>query len=30
MTTDDEFIRRLIGFGLNEKEAKTYLHTFSR
>jgi sugar-specific transcriptional regulator TrmB len=26
MTTDDEFIRRLIGFGLREKEAQTYLH----
>ena len=26
MTEDDEFIRRLIGFGLNEKEAQLYLH----
>jgi sugar-specific transcriptional regulator TrmB len=26
MTTDDEFITRLIGFGLSEKEAQTYLH----
>jgi sugar-specific transcriptional regulator TrmB len=26
MTTDDEFTSRLIGFGLSEKEAKTYLH----
>jgi sugar-specific transcriptional regulator TrmB len=26
MTTDDEFTRRLIGFGLSEKEAQTYLH----
>jgi sugar-specific transcriptional regulator TrmB len=26
MITDEEFIRRLIGFGLSEKEAKTYLH----
>lgn len=26
MTTDDEFTRRLIGFGLNEKEAQTYLY----
>ncbi|MGZ5521223.1 MAG: TrmB family transcriptional regulator [Halobacteriota archaeon] len=26
MTGDDEFIRRLIGFGLSEKEAQTYLH----
>lgn len=26
MTTDDEFTSRLIGFGLNEKEAQTYLH----
>jgi sugar-specific transcriptional regulator TrmB len=26
MTTDDEFTTRLIGFGLSEKEAQTYLH----
>jgi sugar-specific transcriptional regulator TrmB len=26
MTTDDEFISRLIGFGLSEKEALTYLY----
>lgn len=26
MTTDDEFTQRLIGFGLSEKEAQTYLH----
>src|SRR5512136_2494752 len=26
MTTEDEFIARLIGFGLSEKEAQTYLH----
>lgn len=26
MTTDDEFLDRLIGFGLSEKEAQTYLH----
>ena len=26
MTTEDGFTRRLIGFGLSEKEAKTYLH----
>jgi sugar-specific transcriptional regulator TrmB len=26
MTIDDEFTSRLIGFGLSEKEAKTYLH----
>jgi sugar-specific transcriptional regulator TrmB len=26
VTTDDEFIRRLIGFGLSEKEAQLYLH----
>jgi sugar-specific transcriptional regulator TrmB len=26
MTTEDEFTRRLIGFGLSEKEAQTYLH----
>jgi sugar-specific transcriptional regulator TrmB len=26
MTLDDEFTRRLIGFGLSEKEARTYLH----
>jgi sugar-specific transcriptional regulator TrmB len=26
MTTDDEFTRRLIGFGLSEKEALLYLH----
>ena len=26
MTTDDQFTRRLIGFGLSEKEAQTYLH----
>jgi sugar-specific transcriptional regulator TrmB len=26
MTTDDEFTRRIIGFGLSEKEAQTYLH----
>src|SRR5271157_3495919 len=26
MTTDDEFTRRLIGFGLSEKEAQLYLH----
>jgi sugar-specific transcriptional regulator TrmB len=26
MTAEDEFIRRLIGFGLSEKEAQTYLH----
>ena len=26
MTTDDEFISRLIGFGLSEKEAQLYLH----
>jgi sugar-specific transcriptional regulator TrmB len=26
MATDDEFISRLIGFGLSEKEAHTYLH----
>ncbi len=26
MTTDDEFTERLIGFGLSEKEAQTYLH----
>jgi glycine/D-amino acid oxidase-like deaminating enzyme len=26
MTTDDAFTTRLIGFGLNEKEAQTYLH----
>src|SRR5674476_98730 len=26
MTTDDEFTSRLIGFGLSEKEAQTYLH----
>jgi sugar-specific transcriptional regulator TrmB len=25
MTTDDEFLDRLIGFGLSEKEAQTYL-----
>jgi sugar-specific transcriptional regulator TrmB len=25
-TTEDEFITRLIGFGLSEKEAQTYLH----
>jgi sugar-specific transcriptional regulator TrmB len=25
MTTDDEFTRRLIGFGLSEKEAQLYL-----
>ncbi len=26
MTTDDEFTKRLIGFGLSEKEAQLYLH----
>src|SRR5512136_986658 len=26
MTADDEFTRRLIAFGLNEKEAQLYLH----
>jgi sugar-specific transcriptional regulator TrmB len=26
MVTDDEFTRRLIGFGLSEKEAQLYLH----
>jgi len=26
MTTDDEFTRRLIGFGLSEKAARTYLN----
>jgi sugar-specific transcriptional regulator TrmB len=26
MTTDDEFTSRLIGFGLSEKEAQTYLY----
>jgi sugar-specific transcriptional regulator TrmB len=26
MATDDEFTRRLIGFGLSEKEAQLYLH----
>jgi sugar-specific transcriptional regulator TrmB len=26
MATDDEFTTRLIGFGLSEKEAQTYLH----
>jgi len=26
MTSDDEFTRRLIGFGLSEKEALLYLH----
>jgi sugar-specific transcriptional regulator TrmB len=26
MATDDEFISRLVGFGLSEKEAQTYLH----
>jgi sugar-specific transcriptional regulator TrmB len=26
MATDDEFTRRLIGFGLTEKEAQVYLH----
>jgi|SRR5450759_1308734 sugar-specific transcriptional regulator TrmB len=26
MITDDEFTSRLIGFGLSEKEAHTYLH----
>jgi len=26
MTTEDEFTSRLIGFGLSEKEAHTYLH----
>jgi len=26
MTTEDEFTHRLIGFGLSEKEAQTYLH----
>jgi len=26
MTTDDEFTRRLIGFGLTEKEAQLYFH----
>ena len=26
MTTDEEFTSRLIGFGLSEKEAQTYLH----
>jgi sugar-specific transcriptional regulator TrmB len=26
MTTEDEFTRRLIGFGLSEKEAQLYLH----
>jgi sugar-specific transcriptional regulator TrmB len=26
MATDDEFISRLIGFGLSEKEAETYLY----
>jgi len=26
MTTDDEFIRRFIEFGLNEKEAQLYIH----
>ena len=26
MTTDDDFTRRLIGFGLNGKEAQLYLH----
>jgi sugar-specific transcriptional regulator TrmB len=26
MATDDDFSRRLIGFGLSEKEAQTYLH----
>lgn len=26
MTTDDEFTRRLKGFGLSEKEAQAYLH----
>jgi HTH-type transcriptional regulator, sugar sensing transcriptional regulator len=26
MTSDDEFTRRLIGFGLSEKEAMLYLH----
>jgi sugar-specific transcriptional regulator TrmB len=26
MPTDDEFTCRLIGFGLSEKEAQTYLH----
>ena len=25
-TTDDDFITRLIGFGLSEKEARTYLY----
>ena len=26
MTIDDEFTRRLIGFGISEKEAQLYLH----
>jgi sugar-specific transcriptional regulator TrmB len=26
MTTEEEFVRRLMGFGLSEKEAQTYLH----
>ena len=26
MTADEEFIARLISFGLSEKEARTYLH----
>ena len=26
MTTDDEFTSRLVGFGLSEKDARTYLH----
>jgi sugar-specific transcriptional regulator TrmB len=26
MATDDDFSRRLIAFGLSEKEAQTYLH----
>lgn len=26
MTTDDEFTSHLTGFGLSEKEARTYLH----
>ena len=26
MSSDDEFTGRLIGFGLNEKEAQLYLH----
>jgi predicted transcriptional regulator len=26
LTTDDEITIRLIGFGLSEKEAQTYMH----